>query len=703
MKSVVLKWLAGLAGGAACASVGYLAVHSHQAPAKAPTHRAKTASAPTSSPLAADTSPRDPGCAFHKGDLVSYRLELTDRSTIDMSALGFAAAGAKSTHVSQSTRATLDLKALGDTADAQTLLLGKFRSIENSAVQKDDRLETPFLLRVTDKCDIAGYAYSENARLPYARVQQAVLYELQWRWPGKRNEAFESRNNLGTYRARLASTTQGATTRVYRRIVHYTPWHKGPGATRHVNDSLLTVVPGDGPWFDSLALDERVAGKQSTTHRTLVASRVDAPHDHLADLPTGDDHYVWADLLPSALPLPERQPPTRQHLAAVARARKQTFKKAVDSYVARVQDKKTGIQDTWPPLRDYLEAHPEKTETIVKKLKRRQIPADATMGVYIAMGNTPTTQAKDALDGIMRDTHAPVFERARAMLSLVDRDDVGPDTAHYMSERASLIESGKSRAVRVMARQSMLALGAIAGLHPGDPQLRDIAVERIKQTLPTVKLPLDKRPIFGALANVGDPALLRLVAHISDDPDARTREYAAIVVRRMPPHKTGDFEASWLQKETNWNVKRALYKTIELQTYDARQDPSPAVLRQAVKDLETIPGPITRKAIIRLLARAKDRMTQNHVQDDLGIEAAFLKLIPYELKHNSGLYMTLAEHVDAKKLDKVTVDAIEAMNHKPGAPTQTADAPAMPDPGASQTPPGSHTTNSAGYTHGAIR
>jgi hypothetical protein len=693
--------MATLAGGAACAIVGYLALHSLTTPTKSPARLAEKAPVgPKEAPNPAGShvvTDRGASCEFEKGELISYRLEMSEKSTIDMSGLGFGAGAAEPMEVSQSTRVTLDVEALDDTADGQTLLLGKFRDLESTALNDADRLEPPFLLRLTDKCDIEGYAYSQNTRLPYARVQQSMLYELQWRWPATRNEPFNSRNSLGTYQARLATAEQNGTPRVLRRTVKYSPWHQGPGATTRVDSSLLTVVPGHGPWFESLKLDENVAGEQSTTHRTVVATRVAAPADKLAHVAIDESNYVWADLLPSSLPLPERQPPTRQRLAAVDRARKLTVEQAVDAYVARVQDEKVGIQDTWPPLRNYLEAHPEKTETIVNDLKRQNIPAEATMGVYIALGNTQTTQAKDALTDIMRDGNAPVFERARAILSLIDRDDVGPDLAHYLSDRAASIESGESRATRIMARQSMLALGALAGRHPGNPQFKDVAVARIQETLPTVQMPLNKRPIYGAIANIGDPSLLSLVAHIPDEKDARTREYAAIVVRRMAPEKTGEFAARWLEKETNWSVKRALYKTIELQTFDARKDPSRAVLRQAVADLETIPGPITRKALIRLLARAKDRMKKNHVKDDLGIEDAFLKLIPHELERDSGMYLMLAERIDdTRRLDRATVNAIEAMNQEPGAPARTSNP---HQESSSQTQP----ANPASLTQGNVQ
>jgi hypothetical protein len=146
-----------------------------------------------------------------------------------------------------------------------------------------------------------------------------------------------------------------------------------------------------------------------------------------------------------------------------------------------------------------------------------------------------------------------------------------------------------------------------------------------------------------------------------------------------------------LARETNWNVKRVLYNTIELQTFDARENASRGVLEQAVRDL-TIKkaGVFTRKAIIRLLARAKADMEK----DDLGIEEAFIEQIPYEIEQDTGLYLTMAEHVDAPRLDKVTVATIDRINNKKRSAADQPSAPDQSSPGGSYLP-GQNPTNSS--------
>ena len=174
--------------------------------------------------------------------------------------------------------------------------------------------------------------------------------------------------------------------------------------------------------------------------------------------------------------------------------------------------------------------------------------------------------------------------------------------------------------------------------------------------------------------------MLGLVADIPNHPDAERREYAAIVLRRMPAAAAGDFTARWLAGETSWNVKRELYMTIELQGHDAQEVASPEVLRLAKKDLAQKPGPITRKALIRLLGRAL-RASED---DELGIEDALLAMIPHEVEQKSDLYTLIAEYVDPKKQAEMRTSI--RPSDVAGTPTpqtpQALQAPTISSPGA---------------------
>ena len=118
---------------------------------------------------------------------------------------------------------------------------------------------------------------------------------------------------------------------------------------------------------------------------------------------------------------------TKAEQKALDAARGSTLDKALESYIARAQAG-SSVADTWPALRTFLEARPKLTGELVDRLARREIPGEAEAGVYIALGNARTPQAREALDAIMKDTSAPPFERTRAMFSLVDRGGRGRRT-----------------------------------------------------------------------------------------------------------------------------------------------------------------------------------------------------------------------------------------------------------------------------------
>jgi hypothetical protein len=199
----------------------------------------------------------------------------------------------------------------------------------------------------------------------------------------------------------------------------------------------------------------------------------------------------------------------------------------------------------------------------------------------------------------------------------------------------------------------------MSGRKPHDQDIKQAAISQITKLLQSTagKSAAYQRPVFGALANVGEPDTLRLMAHIPDHPDAEVREAAAIVFRRMPPAATADFAARWLAKETDANVKRKLWHTIELQTFDAREMTSRKVLTYAVRDLRQKPGPITRKSLIRLLARAKQEMPN----DKLGIEDAFAELLPYEFEQKSGLHRLMEEHIDPERRDAIYLEVSQSL------------------------------------------
>ncbi|MBA2663664.1 MAG: HEAT repeat domain-containing protein [Bradymonadaceae bacterium] len=591
------------------------------------------------------------GCAFRAQEGLAYDLVVEGRGALDLSGIVANVAPTSTGDVRTSTRARLELRALSSDEHA-SLLVGRFARIEANHVVDSARLGEPFLVSINPDCSIVGFAHAKDIDQAYARVQQALVHELSWMWPTEGKASFEGRAHLGTYLADVTTAMRlenqvSQKLWVEQNIVDFKPWPAGPATMQRVTSHLQRVRPGTVSWFEELDNRTSYVGARSSLQQGTKAKYLSANTPSLDGVSTAETDYVWTDLLPLDLHLAEPQPPTRAEVAALDAVRHLTIEQAVEQYVERVASE-VAIQDTWPALRDFLEVKPQAAGKIVTMMQRREVKPEATMGIYIALGNARTPEARSALEGIMNDEGAPVIERSRAILSLIDRDDVGLDLANSLGQRASALVDGEDSASRMLARQSLLALGAMSGRKPQDAEIKASALRAATQLLAQTKDKdaLYQRPVFGALANVGDPKSLALIAHIPNHPDPAVREAAAIVFRRMPPAASADFTAQWLAKETNASVKRALWHTIELQTFDAQAMTSDQVLKYAVRDLKEKPGFITRKALIRLLARAIEQ-TEN---DELGIADLFAHLMPFEFEQKSGYHRMMDPHIDDERL-----------------------------------------------------
>ena len=266
---------------------------------------------------------------------------------------------------------------------------------------------------------------------------------------------------------------------------------------------------------------------------------------------------------------------------------------------------------------------------LMRRLRANQLPPEAEAAAFLAMGKALTPEAREALLSTMRDSSAEVIDRSRSLFALVDRPDVDARVAREMASDAMAINSGGSRAERIFARESALAVGMMAGLR-GDtePDIKAVATQTVPQLLALGNTATTLSPAFGTIGNIGDPAMLSYVQPYTESGDASVRAVAARSIRRMSPQETADFEASWLQRESDPNVKRELYSTISKQAYDAQQPVGGGVVQQAIADLQRNPGLLTRKAIIQILGQ--------QAATDPSAKTALMKQIAYETKDTLG-------------------------------------------------------------------
>lgn len=623
------------------------------------------------SPLASSltkAAPSDlvaPRCIFGAGARASYSLEGVDSASISPRGFGVVgvASDAKVESTYSGTLETLVLKASPDGA----LMLGRLLDFKSTAVREDARVEAPFLFRVAQDCSVVGFAHDAQLHTGYARIQQALLHDLSFVAPSGDDTLFEGRDSLGEVIGQVKLVSEGGQVIVQKRLTSLKPWRTGLGSLSQIDGYMAAVTPSKTSWFDDVMLRSTYSGSGISSTRTLKAIRQAAPSavDGLSRASRDEADYVWTDLLPTLIALDEGALATARELRARQAIKDHKVDDVISRMVARVDQKGTGIQDTWPELQTYLEARPEMASVIAARLIADQIPSQATMASFIALGNTRTPEARAALEGIMREPTNASFDRVRAMFSLVDRPDVGDGLADELVELAKPLVNSKNEGEHLVARHALLALGMMAGLKPGRKDLNKMAASTIRQAIKDAPNAIIASPAYGALANVGDPALLSMLDGIEHHPDYSTREVAALVTRRMPPSQTAEFTRRWLFAEKDWRVKLTLYHTLELQTFAAREMTSREVLTLAVADLEQRPGALTRKALVRLLGRAMSKMEQGDALRQR-IERIFVALVPFEVERRTGLYRPLTEHLSPELIRQAMAPA-----DKPSSPPTT--------------------------------
>jgi hypothetical protein len=615
-----------------------------------------------------------PTCKPEKGAQWAYSIKASDRAKISPEGIGLPAGG-EPIEVSNDTDTRLVLDVL-EGGGEQALLLARFVRMNSSLVQRDGELERPFLFNLDSRCQLIGFAHHKSTPAAYARIQQALLHELVWAVPaGAEGEQIDAADGMGTYRATLGMTRRDAEFRVASQKVAFEPWHKEVSMTDQIETSVFRVYKAKNPWFDHAEKKEVLTGKGSTLARDLSV-RTLALGQRVPVLEYVASDYLWADLLPLDLPLDEQVPLSKAEKKALERAGKLTFEQAFDELESLAQSD-AGIQATWPSMRVFLEARPEQAQVLVDALSEREFSDMGRMSAFIALGHARTPQARQALEGVVRDETTHPYERSRAMVAMIGRGDTGLEFAQFLSQMSQALESQEDGAEHVMSRHALLALGAMAGMKPDDAEIKREAVNAVTVALARLEHPANRRPAYNALANIGDPALLSLVADIAQHPNWQMRYAAANVTRRMPPAASAEFSARWLEQEESDIVKYLLYKTIELQTYDSGEMTSREILEFALKDLARQPHLLMRRSLIDLLARAM----KSPEFSDMDIEGVFLALVPFELHERSGLYSELAKHVDSTRLRAVLRD-YEAGRYD----AQLGKRPTTPNPSGPSTP-----------------
>ena len=574
------------------------------APPASPAASASPATtAPAPAPASVATSPGSE-CSVPAGTTLGYRLRAITRVQMN---------NGQPPPPDSNAGVTLDLKAL--TADASgTVLLARLHDADASIAHTRGNLTAPFLLRLDGQCHLAAFARLSTTPLADARSEQGVAYGLQFTWPRDAASLANGENAFGAYRASFTARSAGV---VEGRIEAYTRlWDDDalhPDADTPVSlkptDSHLRVDfggAGAGHWFATLTSTEHLAILGTKVENELTAQAQPPGAQAFDGVPTDAGKYVWEDLLPRHVQKRLAKAETPAEKAAVAEAAKLSLPQALHLFENGVQAKGSML-DVAKPLASYLEAHPESAKIVAQQIKTGEIPRDHDAAVFVALGLTPNTEARDALLSMKNDASRPAFDRARSVFALVERSDVGVDLAKQLRSDSQAITSGASREDRLYARHAALAVGMMAGRR--GTELPDVVAEAkgtvsdILSSQPRTNV-LALKPAFEAAANIGDSSMLGSFTPYLLDRDPSMRREAFIVMRRMPPSATTSMAVALLRAESDASVKARAYHVLWLQHHDAQVTPDRTLVVQAVADLLTNPATLTRQALIQLLGPA---------------------------------------------------------------------------------------------------
>ena len=595
-------------------------------------------------------------CVFIPGTELAYDLSITTDVQIDIARLNLPpGAVINGPPPRRATAATLALRVLAPADDDQAsrgaVLLARFATIDAQTTQDAGDLTPPFVLRVAPSCQIVDFGRLDTTGPAEGRTQQALAHELQWMLPAGPRALANGSNSFGKFRALFERNERTAALAVDRRIEVYNEvWGRDPrlGFAAPPGGSAPTVSTqhvelGAGPWFEKLDAREQLVGLSvADTDSRTSATRVQMPEQALADAPTALGRYVWEDLLSRSMATLGQATSGGKRAAERMALRKLPFQQAVDQFLARVKAGEN-ISKLWPELARYIEARPEMASRLAGMLRRLELPPAARGPAFLALGKANVPEARDALWKMKDDGAARTIDRARSAFAMVDRADVGVDLAESLRKDSQPVASGGDRDSRIFAREAALALGMMGGLKAeSDPAVTTIASESATDLLRAGHDATTLSPAFAVIANIGDPALLAKVTPYTQNTDPGIRAAAAVATRRMPPAETADMTATWLARETDAEVKRAVYHTVAMQTHDAQTIADARIIDQAILDLAAQPSVLTRQSLIEILGKA--------CKTSPAAKAALIRQVKVEAHLGQGLLKQIGMYLDGAEM-----------------------------------------------------
>ena len=585
------------------------------------------ATAPAPIATAVKAPPRT-GCHFQRGDhrAWSVSLQASTQTTVP---------GANQPiDTGLMLRGRLEVEVREGRADG-ALLLGRLTQLSVTGASLQQGLDAaPFMVEVGTDCRLLAFGRSPSLSRAVARNQQSLLWSTQF--VAASTDSFTMENGTGLAHGTL-SVDDGS---VVRTLTGYDRmWSGGASAT----DATMQATRMADGWLGKVELRETLSRTDGRSDSRMTLEPVTAATDVFTDADRMRETYVFENLLPWRPDSLVHRPETsfdRERRASVA---KLTVDEAVDQFLTRTTSGR-GIQQTWPELSAWFEVHPEGIAPALKRYDDGDFSDEATRDFFLALGKARVEPAREALLAIKRDTSRAPMDRVRAMFALGTRDDVGLSLAQELAFDAK-VGGGQSKEDVFVSTESLLALSMQAGLSD-DVAVQQVAVDAVSDVLRSQGTRVTLVPALAAVGNTGNPALLPDAVRWTQAPDRKTRRAAAAIFGRMPPAATRDLALSWLKRETDVVVRRAVYDAIQHQHFDQQLSADRALAEQALEDLPKMNTAVSRKPLVLLIARSE-------IAQEPAVRQALIAQARIELAQHSPLLKTFQSLLTQKEIGEV--------------------------------------------------
>ena len=392
-----------------------------------------------------------------------------------------------------------------------------------------------------------------------------------------------SRRRTGYFRSSAVAASPlggGPQLKIVRSQAHVTLASGGRWLATMVSDDLL-----------DLALADRKVAQASLRIELHQIDR-DAPARLQGLAEASLARFVWGD---PAAPRPVRPTPAAPDAVLAAL----DLPGALADFQRRLSHGKAGLDDAVEALAGYLARRPEAITRLMAELRAGTVDAKVRSALFLALELTGTPQAERALAGAIGDRGFSEVDRMRAAVALAD-------VAHPTQQGLdALVAGARLTGDGDVASTSLLALGTLGhNAATSQPALTAKVNDELSARLGRGGSNSSVAATLDAVGNAGNPTLFAAVAPYTAHASPQVRAHAAGACRRSSRAGDPAGEAAlltWLQRELEPSVRRAIVATLAERVHTDGGKLSPALLAAVMERLPIEADAQARSGLIGLL------------------------------------------------------------------------------------------------------